>query len=105
MQKYTVEINSNGTIRWYKEGTSILHREGGPAVEFANGEKHWYKNGKFHRTDGPALEWIGGENHWLIEGVEYTEAEFNKITAKDNCDGKEVIFEGKTYKLSLVDKN
>jgi len=31
-----------------------LHREDGPAVEWYNGSKEWYKNAKLHREDGPA---------------------------------------------------
>jgi hypothetical protein len=45
----------NGTKRWYLNGK--LHREGGPAVEDANGTKFWYLNGKLHREDGPAVEY------------------------------------------------
>ena len=37
-------VDSDGTIRWYKEGD--LHREDGPAVEFANDYKEWYYQGK-----------------------------------------------------------
>ena len=44
-------INSYGTKFWYKE--NLLHRKGGPAIEYANGDKEYYLN-----------------------GVEYTEQEF-----------------------------
>lgn len=36
--KYIVDVNKYGTF-WYNEGTDILHREDGPAVERADGEK------------------------------------------------------------------
>ena len=36
--------NSCGTKRWYLHGK--LHREDGPAVEFANGETRYYINDK-----------------------------------------------------------
>jgi len=61
--KYTVEVN-NGNVRWYKEGTNILHRIDGPATEYANGDKFWYQNGKLHRIDGPAKEYAGGDKVW-----------------------------------------
>jgi hypothetical protein len=32
-------------IRWYKN--EVLHREDGPAVEYANGNKQWYLNNKW----------------------------------------------------------
>ena len=38
-----------------------LHREDGPAIEYANGNKHWYLNGKLHREDGPAIENANGQ--------------------------------------------
>jgi hypothetical protein len=34
-----------------------LHREDGPAVEYADGSKKWYLNGKLHREGGPAVEY------------------------------------------------
>jgi len=55
-------------IYWYKEGTDILHREDGPAVEYADGEKRWYQNGKIHRVDGPAIEYPNGSRWWVING-------------------------------------
>ena len=57
----------NYTI-WYKEGTDILHREDGPAIEYANGDKSWYKEGKLHRLDGPACEYANGNKFWYKEG-------------------------------------
>ena len=56
----------NGNKYWYKEGK--LHREDGPAVEFANGTKIWFKEGKYHREDGPAVEYTDGDKQWFIEG-------------------------------------
>jgi len=62
---------------YYKDGTvsederdsdKVLHREGGPAIEWANGDKFWYINGKIHRTDGPAVEYANGSNLWYING-------------------------------------
>jgi hypothetical protein len=63
--KYTVETNEYTTY-WYKEGTNILHRENGPAIEWTNGNKHWHVNGKLHREDGPAIESKNGDKSWYI---------------------------------------
>jgi len=53
-------------IAWYQEGTDILHREDGPAIEWNHGTKYWYQNGKLHRIDGPAVEyWNGEKEYWL----------------------------------------
>ena len=38
--------DEGGTIFYYKYGTCTLHREDGPAIEYANGDKYWYFNGK-----------------------------------------------------------
>jgi len=77
--RYTVEVTKDSTS-WYKEGTSILHRLDGPAIEWANGDKYWYKEGKC-----------------------YTEKDFlKKMSPSPTCDGKVVEIDGKKYKLSLV---
>lgn len=53
-------------ILYYLNGK--LHREDGPATEFANGDKEWYINGKLHREDGPAIEYNNGDKSWYING-------------------------------------
>jgi hypothetical protein len=97
------ETDKHGTKRWYLNNQ--LHREDGPAVEYANGDKYWHLNGKLHREDGPAIEYADGDKEWYINGYrnredgparEYangnklwyindkqlTEAEFDKIMKK-----------------------
>ncbi len=39
--------------KMYYKG-KLLHREDGPAIEWADGSKYWYKNGKLNKEDGPA---------------------------------------------------
>ena len=105
IKKYYVFVSEEGgSTYWYKDAKgTILHRTNGPAVEYANGSKFWYQNGKLHRTDGPSAEWHNGtkvwhrnnvihrtdgpaiENadgtkEWYINGVEMTEAEFLTAT-------------------------
>ena len=41
-----------------------LHRDDGPAVEYADGSKYWYQNGQLHRLDGPAIEYDDGSKYW-----------------------------------------
>ena len=48
----------SGNYIWYKDG--VIHREGGPAIEYADGSKEWIQNDVLHRTDGPACEWSDG---------------------------------------------
>jgi hypothetical protein len=102
-----IEIDELGDKRFYKDKEmEILHREDGPAVEWATGTKFWYLNGKlrredgpvveyddgtkfwllngdYHREDGPACEYADGSKSWYLHGVKLTEEEFKKKTAKE----------------------
>jgi len=44
------------------------HREDGPAIEYNNGDKYWYRNDQRHREDGPAIEWADGDKEWYLNG-------------------------------------
>lgn len=62
-----IEIKSTGTaIRYYIVGTSIVHRDDGPAIIYNNGTKKWYQYGKLHREDGPAAEYYDGGKYWFF---------------------------------------
>jgi hypothetical protein len=54
------------TKYWYNSKME-LHRVDGPAVEYPNGNKSWYINGRAHREDGPSIEWKNG-HAWYING-------------------------------------
>jgi hypothetical protein len=62
---------ANGDKWWYLNGKQ--HREDGPAVEYANGDKWWYLNGKRHREDGPAIERAKGDKWWYLNGKYHRE--------------------------------
>ena len=62
---------------------TIHHREDGPAVEYPDGDKSWYINGKRHRKDGPAIEDADGHKEWYVDGVKHDEREFLLKTAKE----------------------
>jgi hypothetical protein len=123
MKTYIVKINDIGNKEWYLNGK--LHREDGPAIEWADGSKYWYSNDKRHREDGPAIEWVdgtkfwylndklhredgpaieyySGEKYWHLSGVSYTEAQWSKQIQKKvkaTCVGKIVEIDGVKYKL------
>ena len=42
--KNGLDIDLDGTKFYYKNGE--YHREDGPAIEYTNGVKYWYLNGK-----------------------------------------------------------
>ena len=74
---------SLGNRNEWRNTEGQLHREDGPAIEYADGRKSYYQNGKLHKEDGPALEWHRGKKkHWFLYDNELTEQEFNKFIAK-----------------------
>jgi len=54
-----------------------FHRLDGSAIEYVNGDKEWWVDGKHHRADGPAIEWTNGYRFWFILNEELKEEEFN----------------------------
>jgi hypothetical protein len=122
MQTYKVTVDEDKNICWYNDKEN-RHRLNGPAIEWANGHKEWWVNGKLHRLDGPAIECANGDKAWWVDGkphhldgpaIEYkyghkewwvngklmTEKEFNEyIKPKPSCEGKVVEVDGIKYKL------
>ena len=91
MITYTVKVDEDKTKRWYLNGN--LHREDGPAVEWADGTKYWYLNDKLHREDGPAVEYADGTKFCYLNGKGLTNEEFNAKMKKT------IVIDGVTYKL------
>ena len=70
------KTNICGDIYWYLDPErTILHREDGPAVEYASGIKLWYINGKLHREDGPAVILFNGKKEYYFNDEDYPEIE------------------------------
>ena len=93
MKTYTVEIDHNGTNRWYSNDK--LHREDGPAVEYADGDKFWYLNGKLHRKDGPAIEGVNEDKEWWING--------KRVSEKDVLNSSQTLeIEGVKYTVAQI---
>ena len=61
--------NADGDKAWYRNG--LLHRDDGPTVEWADGDKEWWRNGQRHREDGPAVEYANGTKEWWQNGKRY----------------------------------
>jgi len=104
MQTYKVTVGCvgcNKTIRWYNDNDKEkLHRLDGPAIEYADGSKSWYVDGKLHRLDGPAVERANAYKAWYVDGKKMTEKEFNEyIKPKPSCEGKVVEVDGVKYRL------
>jgi hypothetical protein len=62
---------ANGDKYYYKN--DLLHREDGPAIIYANGSKKYYKNDIRHREDGPAIEYADGGKEYYINGKRHRE--------------------------------
>jgi hypothetical protein len=98
------ETDRYGNKYWYLNDK--LHREDGPAIEYANGAKQWHLNGKrhrvdgpaivdtdnykewyfndkLHRVDGPAIEFTSGDKRWYYQGIDFTK--------KYKCNSQEVF--------------
>ena len=74
MKEQFIHIDEHGTKRHYSDREMrIRHREDGPAVEYANGDKSWYINDKLHREDGPAVVYADGSKSWYINGKRHRE--------------------------------
>jgi hypothetical protein len=69
-EKLYVQISSDGNKFYYKDKKkTIHHRVDGPAIEYVDGYKLWYVDGKRHRLDGPAAKYVDGYKLWYINGV------------------------------------
>jgi hypothetical protein len=72
----------NGDKEWYLNGKK--HRDDGPAVELKNGGKHWHLNGQRHRIDGPAIEYANGYKSWYLNGTKYSQEEWFEMLSEEN---------------------
>lgn len=70
MTNSTMRITKYGFKEW-RSADGDLHREGGPAREWANGAKEWWFHGKVHCTNGPAVEWDDGTKLWFVHGLKH----------------------------------
>ena len=71
-------------IFYFEKGTTILHREDGPAAVYSNGDKAWYIHGKRHREDGPAVTYYDGRVEWALEGRAYSKEGWFNALSKEN---------------------
>jgi len=77
---------SDGSKYWYKNGK--LHREDGPAIENSNGTKEWYKEGNLHREDGPACEYRSGHKEWFLNSQQFFQINLKDQIILDEYKGK-----------------
>ena len=58
---YEFIVDKNGNKWWYLNGK--LHRENGPAIEYADGTKVWYLNDNYYGNKEP--------DNWICLVIEY----------------------------------
>jgi hypothetical protein len=95
---------ADGSKYWYLGGQ--LHREDGPAITWADGSKLWFRNGQLHREDGPAVDWVDGSKECWLKGKKLSEEEFDKHTSvskRSTCEGRTVVIDGVTYQLTRAE--
>ena len=64
--RHGCHIDEAGTKYYLQDGK--IHRENGPAIEYANGHKEWHRHDELHRTDGPAVECQNGDIEFHYNG-------------------------------------
>jgi len=71
-EKLYVKVGKAGEVYkfYYKDkNKTIRHRIDGPAIEYADGSKSWWVDGKRHRLDGPTIEFADGDKVWWVDDV------------------------------------
>ena len=70
--------------KFWKNKEGKLHRLDGPAVDYVDGRKQWYKNGLRHRLDGPAVEVVNYKDWWK-NGIKFPDKNtfFESLTEEE----------------------
>lgn len=89
MKNYVKKGTSERGHIYYFNKKGQFHRLDGPAIEYKDGDKSWYLNGKRHREDGPSLEYKSMHS-WYIHGICYSEENF-----------KYILYHKESYKFSI----
>ena len=73
--------NREGTFYFKNKEMTINHREDGPAVEYADGSKYWWLNGK-RVTESEHKKLTTKEPTITIEGKAFTLAQLKNLIEK-----------------------
>jgi hypothetical protein len=80
MKTYTVKVFDNRTV-WYNEKGQFHREDDLPAIEWEDGTKHWYIEGKYHRENGPAIIFHNIKLYFL-NGIEMRKEQWEVEVAK-----------------------
>ena len=62
-------VNDGEELHWYTHG--LRHRDGAPAIIYANGKQVWYHLNEIHNANGPAKIFLDGEEQYYLHGQRY----------------------------------
>ena len=74
--EYKLILNSSIYSKIWKNEKGDRYRDDGPAIEYADGTKIWYKNVTYHREDGPAIVWYDGRHSYYLNDQRYSKEEY-----------------------------
>lgn len=84
MKPVYIKITKDGNKLYFSDqAMTIRSREDGPAVEYVDGYKEWWLNGKLSREDGPAVEHADGYKQWWLNDKYISEEEHTKRTRQE----------------------
>lgn len=63
-------VHSSKTVSYTRNRS--FHRADGPAVEYEDGARYWYRIGRLHRENGePAIVEANGDLFWFVDGLRH----------------------------------
>jgi len=81
-KKNDIRTNRKGDKTWYRN--NVVHREGKPAIVYADGSKDWLIDGLYHNLAGPARTYPSGRCDYYINGEWLSEDEFNERVLEEH---------------------
>ena len=57
----------------------VMKETGSNRLYIVKNIKYWYQNGELHRETGPAVEYANGSKWWYLSDTGMSEEEFNEI--------------------------
>ena len=81
--KAEYDFYPDGTLdKYWKNEEGQVSRDDGPALEYAEGIREWFKNGLRHRENGPAIIWDDGFCLYYLNDNLYFKKEYWKEIEK-----------------------
>ena len=82
-----VKVSERGDAQYYAEGSDRLlgakfHRSNGPSDVSVKGTIAYEAEGRLHREDGPAYYEVSEDAYFYVEGIRYTEEQFNRLCVR-----------------------